>query len=78
MVRTPGHRVGTVFDSFPYYKPSINRIVIRSKGVNRTSEKVKKINEKVADAKPAIAAHRKCLEDHPEFGKHCPIQYFRK
>jgi len=72
-VRTPGHVVGTAFDSRVYYKPSINRLVIRTKGVLRTSEKVLARNEAVARAKPAKACGRK-----GPGGTRTPMREFRR
>lgn len=71
--RTPGHVVGTAFDSRVYYKPAINRLVIRSKGVLRTSKKVLERNEKVANTKPAKACAKKGPGRTPT-----PMREFRK
>ena len=69
-IATMGHVKGTAFDSRVYYKPSINRLVIRAKGVLRRSKAVVERNEKVAAAKPAkrckgkpMAEFRKCLRE---------------
>jgi len=69
-VATLGHVKMTAFDSRPYYKPSINRLVIRTKGVLRRSQAVVNINNIVAKEKPAKACKgkgmsefRKCLRE---------------
>jgi len=49
-----------------YAKPSLGITVIRKSGVARRSDKVRAINQKVAEAKPALACKGK------------PIQEFRK
>ena len=69
-IATMGHVKGTAFDSRVYYKPSINRLVIRAKGVLRRSKAVVERNNRVAAAKPAkackglpMAKFRKCLRE---------------
>ena len=69
-ISTMGHVKMTAFDSRPFYKPSINKIVIRTKGVLRRSKAVVDRNNKVATAKPAkackgkpMAEFRKCLRE---------------
>lgn len=69
-ISTMGHVKMTAFDSRPFYKPSINKIVIRTKGVLRRSKAVVDRNNKVASAKPAkackgkpMAEFRKCLRE---------------
>ena len=75
---TPGRVRNFLGVARVYYKESIGRFVIRKPGVIRRSKKVLKINEKVEANPPAARAKAACLKDHPEFGEHCPIQYFRK
>ena len=67
---TMGHVKGTAFDSRVFYKPSINKLVIRTKGVLRRSKAVVDRNNKVASVKPAkackglpMAKFRKCLRE---------------
>ena len=58
-MRTYGRVEHSVFDNRVYYKPALRKVVIRSKGVNRTSEKVLAINKKFATIKPAAACKGK-------------------
>jgi len=41
-----------------YYKPSLDEFVVRQKHSNITSDRVKAVQMKVAQLKPAVAAHQ--------------------
>ncbi|MFP3138391.1 MAG: hypothetical protein RXS42_09305, partial [Nitrososphaeria archaeon] len=45
-----------------YYKPSLDEFVIRQRHTHHISERVKTVNEIVAKAKPAVAAHEAGLK----------------
>jgi len=45
-----------------YYKSSLDEFVIRQKHSNITSERVKAVQMKVAQLKPAVAAHQAGLQ----------------
>jgi len=82
MVRTPG-RVKQFVSTRFYYKPSLNKMIIRVAGVNRRSEKVKKIDDMVKKAAeegkaPAKVAHQMCVEAGKTVNGVCPIDEFRK
>jgi len=82
MVRTPG-RVKQFVSTRFYYKPSLNKMIIRVAGVNRRSEKVREINDMVKEAKekgkaPAKVAHEMCVKAGKTVNGVCPIEEFRK
>lgn len=58
-VTTPGKVKQTAFNNRVYYKPSLAKPVIRTKGVDRVSEAVRKINEQLR----ALAK----TPEHPSF-----------
>ena len=76
-VATLGHVKSTAFDSRVYYKPSINRLVVRTKGVLRKSKAVSNINDIIAKEKPAkkckglsMTDFRKCLREKTKSALH--------
>lgn len=64
--RSPG-KIAAPFAGFRvYYKPSLGKIVFRTAGVMRRSEKVIKINEQMATIKPASACKGKPWKEFVE------------
>ena len=66
--RSPGKVVAPFAGHRIYYKPSLGKIIFRAAGVMRRSEKVVKINEKLAAAptKPATACKGKPWKEFVE------------
>ena len=62
-MRTSGHVLQSAFSNRVYYKPSLRKPIIRTPGVNRTSEKVIAVNKKFAAIKPAAACKGKHFAD---------------
>jgi len=53
-MRTAGKVQHSVFDNRVYYKPSMGKAIIRTRGVNRTSAKVLERNEMFRKAAPEM------------------------
>lgn len=54
--------LGDVFR--PYVKPSLQgRLVLRKRNSNQTSARLAERKMKVAEAKPAVAAHQRCVQE---------------
>jgi hypothetical protein len=53
-MRTAGKVQHSVFDNRVYYKPSMGKAIIRTRGVNRTSAKVLERNAKFREVAPEM------------------------
>jgi len=49
-----------------YAKPSLGITVIRKSGVTRRSDRVREVNQRVAEAKPALACKGKPIKEFRE------------
>jgi len=67
--QTYGRSKADIWSSKAYYKPTLGKLVVRHRGVNRQSDEVLNINRIVAEKKPATECSKKKLMER---GKKAP------